>query len=289
MSLFALLAAANAGYISDEHYAPVHHHSAPVYAQKEIFTPAVAPVYAHSTPVVHKSLSAYATPVVQKTVEYAAPVQSIHYATKPVYAHEPHYAYEPHHHHVHSHTQAYPIAAKTIEYAPAHVAKTIEYAPTHVSYAEPSYGQTHQSIHHGHHGTVSHYGKTVVSPHSHVQKYDTRITNDHYKVAAVAAVAPIVHHHHEPAYHHVAPVKYATQAVQYAHAEPIQYAHAEPVQYAHAAPVQYAHAQPVQYAHTAPLQYAHTAPVVAKAAVAYSPASAVSHTSFQSADAHYSW
>lgn len=226
---------ANAGYItSDPHYggAPVakvaSYSSAPLVSQvyssvgaveKQIFTPS----YVSAAPVV-KSLSAYATPVQSYAVE-----------PKQVYEHQPQYAYDPHHH-IHSHTQAYPVAAKTIEYAPAtHVTKTIEYAPSH---AVASYGHAH------HHGAVSHYGHIATAP-----------------VAVAAAPITVAH------------------APQYAH--PGQYAHAG--HYAHASPAaHYAHASPAAH-------YEHVPAVIAKTAVAYSPADAVAHATFQSNHAHYSW
>lgn len=238
--LVAMLAGANA-VVVDDHYghAPLY----PIGVQKQIFTPAyAAPAYAntaYTAPVVQKSLATYATPVVQKTVFGH-------------HEHQPYYAYDPNYHHnMPVYSRAYPSVAKAIEYAPATVAKTIEYAPSAVAktyqyaspiaktvayapvvaksvayapahYAEPSYAHL---AHHHVHPSVSHYGKTVVSPYSHVHKYDTRNSNEH-----VYGVASGVH-----------------DAV------------------------------------------AVSAPIVAKAAVAYSPAAAVAHATFQSSDAHYSW
>ncbi|XP_017775013.1 PREDICTED: larval/pupal cuticle protein H1C-like [Nicrophorus vespilloides] len=106
---------------------------------------------------------------------------------------------------------------------------------------------------------VSHYSKAEDSAFSTVRKYDTRITNDAYSFAHAAPVAT-----------YAAPV-----VAKAAYAAPV-------ATYAHAAPV-------ATYAHAAPLAtYAHAAPV-AKAAITYSPASVVSHTSFAGLGAHYEW
>lgn len=198
--VFALMAAANAIHVVDEPYghalakpaityaSPYPAHGAVVGVEKEIFAPAYA------SPVVHKPLSAYATPVVHKAVYEH-------------HDHHPHYAYDPHNHHmpVYSHAPAYQVAAKAIEYAPV---ATAHVAPAHVSHAYTTDPYAHGHAH------VSHYGKTIVSPHSHVEKYDTRITNDHlYKVATpVVAAAPV---------HAVAPVHAAVAPV---HAVPTHYA-----------------------------------------------------------------
>lgn len=49
-----------------------------------------------------------------------------------------------------------------------------------------------------------------------------------------------------------------------------------------------AHSAPI-VAHTAPLVAHSATPVVAKSAVAYSPATVVSHTTFTGLGAHYEW
>lgn len=194
-------------------------------AQLSYTAPVVGKVaYSDASTVSHvySSLSApaelhYAAPV-QKTIAYSAPT-----IQKTVYSSEP------------SHTLAYTAPAVYDAHNP------------------PTYQHTHESVERSHDGTVSHYGKTLSTPHSHVQKVDTRITNDQYKLTAV----PVVH-------------KYEAAPVQYT-----QYSHA-------ATPVQYS--TPVQYQ-----QYSHAAPVLAKTTISYSPANVVAHATFEGTNAHYAW
>lgn len=192
---FAFLAAANAIYVTDDHH-HYGHAPAPIVAKTYSSAALVSPVYS-SAPIIHKSPIAYTAPVVQKTIG-VAPVHSTYYASKGLYA------YPDHHHNHHQHYAYEPVATKAIEYAPAHVAKTIEYAPT--------------------------LNKAI--DYAHVQKYDTRFTNDHhYKVAVPAvATAPIYAAapaivHHEPSYHH-------SPSAHYAHAAPIAYSSAAAVAHA---------------------------------------------------------
>lgn len=272
-------------------HTPVHHYTAPAHESVEY-----APVHktVEYTPVVHKTVHSYdhhhSTPshtlaypvqkaVTHETVQYTPVHKTVEYT--PVVQKNVH-SYD-HHYSTPSHTLAYPIQ-KAVAYAP--IAKTISYAaPTTVHHHEPTYQHTHESVERNHAGTVSHYGKTVSTPHSHVQKYDTRVTNEQYKVA----VAPAVHYKVAPVVHHEAP-----QVHHYTHSKPIglEYSQPAPVQqYVHSAPVQHHHhSAPVQH-YTAPTQqYAHAAPVVSyNKAVNYSPAEAVSHTSFHSNDAKYEW
>lgn len=291
----------HAAYTGDVH---THHHE---YAPVAYTAPSVNHVYSTVKEISHTPVVQHytATPIhenvhyapVQKTVEYTPvaqkSVQYDHYPTQ-------------------SHTLAYPIK-KAVAYAP--IAKTISYAPAavfepahhHHHHHEPTYQHTHESVERNNAGTVSHYGKTVSTPHSHVQKYDTRVTNEHYKVAAVPTLhykvsSPVVHQEIPQVHHytHSKPV-----GLEYTQAAPIQQHYSAPVQhYSHSAPVQhsYSHTAPVEhsYSHSAPVQhytqsvptqqYAHAAPVVAyNKAVKYSPSEAVSHTTFHSNDAQYSW
>ncbi|KAJ6633640.1 Larval/pupal cuticle protein H1C, partial [Pseudolycoriella hygida] len=296
------VAASNAGFIDSAYTRDVHSHH-------DEYAPVAK--YAYSAPSVNhvyntvKEIATHA-PVQQYT---AAPIHEVQYAPvqktveyTPVVHKNVHYD----HHSTPSHTLAYPVK-KIQAYAP--IAKTISYAPAAViepvHHHEPTYQHTHESVERNHAGTVSHYGKTVSTPHSHVQKLDTRVTNEHYKVAAVPTVhykvAPVVHHEAPEVHHytHSTPV-----ALEYSQPAPVQHHYTAPVQhqYSHSAPVQhhYSHSTPVQHhSHSAPIQhytqsaptqqYAHAAPVVAyNKAVKYSSADAVSHASFHSNDAQYS-
>nr|AEG42074.1 putative cuticular protein [Mayetiola destructor] len=222
-------------------------------------------------------------PTVEKTIQYAAPVTKTIYPSSPVYASKAVYEHEP------------------IQYDNYH-AKTIAY---------PSHG------HYGHE-TVSHHGKIIATPHSYVKKYDTRIISEepHYKYAVPAVqtvvktpvayptivkspIVPVVKSHYEPEYHHhsyaqAAPIIKSHYEPEYHHhsyaqAAPIIKSHYEPEyhhhSYAHAAPIVKSHYEPEYHHHS----YAHAAPVIKTAAVSYSPATAVSHASFQSSNAHYGW
>ncbi|XP_017776623.1 PREDICTED: sialidase-like [Nicrophorus vespilloides] len=247
--LCAALACANAGLIG----APVAHYS---------------PAETVSSSYIHQA----AAPIIAKT--FAAPVATYtHAAPVATYAH------------------AAPVASY------AHAAPVATYAhAAQVAVHAPAVGTTSQSVIRSLGGAqaVSHYSKAEDSAYSTVRKYDTRITNDAFSYAHAAPVATYTHAAPVATYSHAAPV------ASYAHAAPVTtYAHATPVvaktitpvaTYAHAAPVAtYAHAAPVAtYAHTAPVAtYAHAAPVVAKAALTYSPASVVSHTTFEGLGAHY--
>lgn len=313
------VAAANAGFIdapghsaytgdvySHHEYAPVAKVAYAAPAKVAYTAPSVNHVYSTVKEISHTPVHHYSAPV--ESVQYAPIHKTVEYT--PVV----HKTVQYDHHSTPSHTLAYPIK-QAVAYSP--IAKTISYAPAAVyeqaHHHEPTYQHTHESVERNHAGTVSHYGKTVSTPHSHVQKYDTRVTNDHYKVAAVPAVqykvAPVVHHqvpdvhhytHSKPVgieYSQVAPVQHHyTAPVQshYSHSSPVQhhYSHSTPVQqhYSHSTPVQHHHSAPVHhYTESAPThQYAHAAPQYNKA-VQYSPATAVSHTSFHSNDAQYSW
>lgn len=166
-----------------------------------------------------------------------------------------------------------PLAA--VHAAPAVAA--VHAAP--VAVHAPAIGASQQSVIRslGGNQAISTYSKAVDSAFSTVRKYDTRITNDALSVAH----APVAYAAH------AAPVAYA------AHAAPVAYAaHAAPVAYAaHAAPVAYAaHAAPVAYASpVGHATYAAAAPVISKAAISYSPAAVVAHTTFEGLGAHYEW
>ncbi|GJQ86297.1 hypothetical protein Trydic_g8993 [Trypoxylus dichotomus] len=140
----------------------------------------------------------------------------------------------------------------------------------------PAIGASQQSVIRslGGNQAISTYSKAVDSAFSTVRKYDTRITNDALTVAhaPVAYAAPVAH-------------AVAAPVASYAHAAPITtYAAAAPVaSYAHAAPI-------TTYAAAAPVAtYAAGAPVISKAAVSYSPAAVVAHTTFAGLGAHYEW
>lgn len=300
------VAAVNGGFIDAPGHSAYtgdiysHHHDIAPVAKYAYAEPAVNHVYSTVKEISHTPV--YSAPVhdsvhyapVQKTVEYTPVVHKTVHSTP-------------------SHTLAYPIK-KAVAYAP--IAKTISYAPAavyeQVHHHEPTYQHTHESVERNHAGTVSHYGKTISTPHSHVQKYDTRVTNEHYKVAAVPVpavhykVAPVVHKEIVPQVHHYThstPIgleyTQSVAPVQHHYSAPVQhhYTTAAPVQhhYSHSAPVQHhhhSHSAPVQhYVQSVPTQqYAHAAPVVSyNKAVKYSPAEAVSHTSFHSNDAKYEW
>lgn len=287
----ATLAVASAGYIE-----PATHlsYSSPVVGKvaysdapsvSHVYSSISAPTELHYGAPVQKVAYA-AAPVLQKTVQLSSPIVQKSYD--------------------------YPSSGLSTYYSPAAVQKTVYSAPSHtlaytapvaktISYAAPSvydahnpptYQHTHESVERSHDGTVSHYGKTLSTPHSHVQKVDTRVTNDQYKYAAVPVVqkfaaAPVQY----TQYSHASPVQYSTpvQYQQYSHSAPVyqqQYAAVPAVQhYSHAAPIvsQYAHATPVVS------QYAHSAPVLAQKTISYSPADVVAHTTFESNNAHYAW
>lgn len=260
-----------AAYQQDQHYevSSGHYAAGPAYTQVQYaaapVAKVVAPVSNHyetyeSSPVLSKTVS-YSAPA--KTLAYASPVKTVSYAPQAVsYA-------------VPSKTLAYAAPTKTVSYgsnvayasplktvsysAPA-VTKTISYAapakaytysaPTKVtytapqvsyapsiSYNTPAIGHAQSSTIQSHDATVSHYSKSIETPYSSVQKYNTQITS-------------------EPSYYNVHAS--APQAVQYAHAAPV-------------------------------VQYAAAAPVVSQKSVSYSPASAVSHASFEGHGAHYHW
>ncbi|XP_074027709.1 uncharacterized protein [Leptinotarsa decemlineata] len=212
--------------------------------------------------------------------------------------------------------QATPVASHlaVAHAAPLAVAHAAPVAVAHAAPVEihaPAYGSTHQSVERSLGGaqSVSHYSKAVDSAFSSVRKYDTRITNDALSVAHAPvvsaysaapvyakAVAPAVAYSAAPSFsssyiQKAAPLAYAS----YAHAAPVAtYAHAAPVAtYAHAAPIATyaAHAAPVAAyaAHAAPVAAYSAGPVVAKAAVAYSPAAVVSHMTFNGLGTAYQW
>ncbi|RZC40301.1 Cuticle 3 domain containing protein [Asbolus verrucosus] len=155
-------------------------------------------------------------------------------------------------------SQAAPVAvAHAAPLAVAHAAPLAVAHAAPVAVHAPAIGASHQSVVRslGGNQAVSHYTKAVDSAFSSVRKFDTRITNDALTVA------------------HAAPVVSA-------------YAAHAPVVSTYAA-----HAPVVStYAAHAPVVSSYAAPLVAKtAAVAYSPAAVVSHTSFSGFGAHYAW
>jgi len=255
--LFSLLAAVNAGDLSGYvHYAP--------HVEKTI-------QYAAPVATVAKTVE-YAAPAYAKTVQYAAPVyaKTIQYAAEPAYAKTIEYAAP-----AYAKTVQYaaPAYAKTVQYAAPVATKTIYPAAATPVYATAKAVYDHEPIqydnyhaktiaypslgHYGH-GTVSHHGKIIATPHSILNKYDTRIISE------------------EPHY-----TKYATAAIPTVYKSPIAY---PTVVKTPVVPVVKSHYEP-EYHHS----YAHAAPVLKAAAVSYSPASVVSHATFESANTHYAW
>lgn len=208
---------------------------------------------------VHHEPAAVYAPAVHKTIQYAAaPIQKHVYESEPIGYHNYH---------------ASPVVAKTLEYAPAHI---------------PSYGHSHQAVHHGLGQTVSHYGKVVSSPHSYVKKYDTRIISEephHYKLAAAHAYPTIV----KTPVHHTAYVKPVVPAIVSSPVVPVVKAHYHHEPHYHHGydhhDYDHHHYDHHDYDH----HHHHSAPVIAHKSIAYSPADVVSHTSFESANAHYAW
>lgn len=231
----------------------------------------------------------YTPTSVHKTVEHAVPVKSTFYTSA---------APTPVHHYSAGEKHIHTVPSQTLAIVPAHHKQPAVYE---------SHGHTHESVMRDHDGTVSHYGKTLSTPHSHVHKEDTRIVKDQYYASPVVAHPAPVHHYSTvaaPVVHHqykaVAPV--AADVHHYSHEAPAavhQYSNAGHQQHVHEytqaapAPVVHHHHQYEephhQYSHAAPHQYANSAPVVAHKSVSYSPAEAVAQVSFKSADAHYSW
>lgn len=151
---------------------------------------------------------------------------------------------------------AIPVAGAVSYHAAAPLTTATVYnagSPYSTYNAGPAIGTTHQSTVRSFDGTVSHQSKAVDTAFSSVRKSDTRVSNNVY------AAAPAL-------------TTYA--AVATAPAQTVSYHSAAPaaVSYHAAAP-----AQTVSY---------HAAAPVAQA-VHYSPASVVSHVSFDGLGAHY--
>lgn len=143
---------------------------------------------------------------------------------------------------------------------------------SHYSDAHLAHGVQSQNILRTHGGTVSHISKSVVSPHSHVSKVDTRISNEGHLAYASPALhhgysAPLAYSHHQPALLHAAPVAYGHG---YAHqSAPLAYSHHHQPALVHSAqhvaPLAYSHHQPALIAQplahsthlAAPLAYSH--------------------------------
>lgn len=199
-------------------------------------------------------------PTLQKTVEYAAPVTKTIYQPSPVIAKT---IYQPSY-------QPSTVVAKSV-YEPEY--NYHAYAPTAYAHAPAAYAHVPATYAHG---TVSHYGKTIATPHSIVNKYDTRYISDdsHYKVAYPGA--------YSAAYPTVVKSPVVPAVVKSAVVPTVVKSYASPIVKTYDS---FDHSYDHSYDHA----YAHSAPVIAKAAVAYSPAVAVSHSSFESAHGHYSW
>ncbi|XP_031637822.1 pupal cuticle protein G1A-like, partial [Contarinia nasturtii] len=129
-------------------------------------------------------------------------------------------------------------------------------------------------------GTISHHGKTIATPHSYVSKYDTRYVHEdpHYYPSATVVksydAAPVV------AKAVYSPTVLKTPVVPTIVKTPV--VSSVPVVKSYDS---YGHSYDHSYDHS----YAHAAPVIAKSAVSYSPAVAVSHATFESAHGHYAW
>lgn len=193
--------------------------------------------------------------------------------------------------HLGSYVDYAPTVHKTIEYA-APVHKTLTYAapvakaiyqPSPVyakTVIEPEPYQYHNyhayapSAYQGYGSAYSHHGKTIATPHSYVSKYDTRYLGDdaHYKYAYPAA--PVV------------PTIVKTPVVPTIVKTPI--VSSVPVVKSYDS---YDHSYDHSYGHPYGHSYGHSygSPVLAKAAVSYSPAVAVSHATFESAHGNYAW
>ncbi|XP_066156216.1 cuticle protein LPCP-23-like [Euwallacea fornicatus] len=196
--------------------------------------------------------------------------------------------------------------------APLTVTKTIaaqplayHAAPATVAVQTPHIGLTQQSLTRSLGGaqSLSTYSKAIDSAYSSVRKYDTRFTNDAIPPALYSAPAQYIARASSPLiYGAPSPVitkSYAAPApiLSYASPGPVVYgAHAPLVTKTYAAPapvVSFASAPVISKTYSAPapvlsygaptplLTKAVSAPVVAKAAVAYSPAGLVAHTNFQ--------
>lgn len=262
---------------------------------------------------------------VHKSYAYAAPQQA--YVGKAIY--NPAYNHDAYHHgevlaapHAAVHkTLAYAApVTKAIYQQPAYVGKTIyESEPAHYTNYHtynPTYG--HDAYHHG---------KVLAAPQPYIAKYNTEYVADpHYKTVSAGYpvnypvayektyATPAVAYEKTYAAPAVAYEKtYATPAVAYekTYAAPVVHAaHAPAYAKSYAAPIVAAapalvksvpvvgHGPIVKSVYPSVVKsyepdYHHTygaAPAIVKtAAVAYSPATAVSHTSFESVNAHYGW
>ncbi|KAJ8926146.1 hypothetical protein NQ314_021514 [Rhamnusium bicolor] len=184
--------------------------------------------------------------------------------------------------------------------AVAHAAPVVStYATAPVAIHAPAIGSSQQSVERALGGaqSVSHYSKALDSAFSSVRKFDTRITNDALRVAhaplALAHAAPVVSSYSTPAIAHYS----AAPAIAHYSAAPAitgsYFQSSAPVAVAHS-PVVSAYSAPAPVAtyaaHASPVVSAYSAgPIVTKSAVAYSPASVVSHTTFTGLGASYQW
>lgn len=263
IALFATLALASAGLIAEQPAYSSLSYSAPV-----AYAADPHQQYHHAAP----ASSSYT-----KTISYTQPKA---YISQPVASYQ---SYEPEQHHYvsnyHQEPQHHVYAASPVHY---------------------EHGSSEQNIVRSTHGTVSHISKSVDTPHSSVRKYDTRVINDGYKTVQYAQPAAYI----QPA---VVAKTVVAQPLIKTIAQPIvaktivsqPIAHvAQPAHYQYAAqPLHYSAPQyaaqqyvasPYAAQQYAPTQYAAHAPVLASK-VHYSPAIEVSHASFESPVAHYSW
>lgn len=189
---------------------------------------------------------------------------------------------------------AQPAIASYHSYEPQHqyAVSSYQHQPDHHVYASPVYGHyehgtSEQNIVRSAHGTVSQISKAIDTPHSSVRKYDTRIVNDGYKLSYAQPAAYVQHAAYaqpavyaQPSVHSYTPVLAKSAVV----SQPIiaKTVVSQPTQYI---------AQPQHYQTYAQPQYqtyAQHAPIVSSK-VHFSPAYEVSHASFESPVAHYSY
>ncbi|XP_072397706.1 pupal cuticle protein G1A-like [Diabrotica undecimpunctata] len=217
------------------------------------------------------------------------------------------------------------VSSAYIHSAPLEIAKPVlsAYAAAPVAIHAPAYGSSHQSVERSLGGaqSISHYSKAIDSAFSSVRKYDTRITNDALSFG-VAAHAPVAAYAAAPVAKALAPTIAYSAAPSVSssyiqHAQPIiakavaPVAVAAPEHLTYTAPAHVAYAShnpiiakavhaPVFQSYSAPFLTKTIAPVAApltvsagpvvtKAAIGYSPASVVAHTTFTGLGTAYEW
>ncbi|XP_063708901.1 pupal cuticle protein C1B-like [Culicoides brevitarsis] len=166
----------------------------------------------------------------------------------------------------------------------------------HGSYSDGhlAHGIQQQNILRTHSGTISQISKQIISPHSHVSKFDTRINNDGLKTIAYAAPA-ISHGYAAPAISH----GYAAPAISHGYAAPaISHGYAPALSHGYAPALSHGYAsQPIAIksapliAHSAPLAVAHHQPALASHGYAQSHGYGYGHghVSYSSPIVNYGW